>query len=130
GRIQGTDIRRRHGEGGRDELRHAGHEAAEPRHRLRIAPREFRNRLEGVFFGPVIEQVAPVGERRETRFLRDYFEAVGWQIEISDDLRAEEAAHVRADGETESRIELLRDRRSFEDMTSLEGADFLPREGK
>src|SRR5881397_3805078 len=64
-----------------------------------VAPRELRDRLERVFFVPAIEEVPPIGQGQETGFLWDDLEAVRRQVEISDDLRPEEAAHVRANGE-------------------------------
>jgi hypothetical protein len=74
-------------------------------------------------------QVVPL-ERGERAVEGQDVEAVGRQVQLADDLRAEQADDVRGDREAEAREDLLGDRGPAEQLALLEdeGAQAGPRE--
>jgi hypothetical protein len=62
-------------------------------------------------------------ERGEGAVQREYLQPVLWEIQVADDLRAQEAHDVGGNAEPEPREDLLRDGRAPKDVTPLQNQD-------
>jgi hypothetical protein len=80
-------------------------------------PRDLAPRLAVIVHAP---QVVAVRHRRERTVERENLETVSREIELADDLRAQERDDVGGDRVLEARVDLLGDRRAADDVAALE----------
>ena len=124
---QPRGVRRRHGEDRLDEARHLDHGHGVLVIGLGVGlgvPGDLAARPAVVRQPP---QVVAVQHRGERAVERQDLEAVPRQVEVADDLRAEERDDVGADRVLEARIDLLGDRRAAEHVAPLEHEHLAPR---
>ena len=115
-------VRRRQGQDRLDELRHLEHQPAVLLVRLRVARRptpKLADRAAMVVHPPQVI-VLEGGERPVER---QDLETVLRELELADDLGAEERDDVRGDAEPKAREDLLGHRRTAEDVAPLEHHD-------
>jgi hypothetical protein len=75
-------------------------------------------------------EVIAAGHRRERSVERQDLETAARQVELADDLRAEQRDDIRADGKLEPGKDLFGDRRTTEHMAPLEDEHLAPRTGE
>ena len=80
-------------------------------------PQDFAPRAAVIVHAP---EIVAVRHRRERAVERQHFEAVAGQIEIADDLRAQQRHDVRADRDVEAGKHFLGHRRAAEHVPALE----------
>ena len=86
-------------------------------------PGDFAPRLRVVVDPP---EIVPARHRRERAVQRENLQSVPREIELADDLRAQEGHDVRCDGELETGENFFGDSGAAEYMPALEHEDFAP----
>ena len=127
-RARAQQVGRRHRQRRLDDRRHALEHRLVLRVALGVAFAELRDLSAGQLGVRAHHQRAAVGERRERRRVpRQDLEAVRGQLQVADDLRAEQAVDVGGGGDLEAGEGLLGDARAADDVAPLEDQHALAR---
>ena len=115
-------------QGGLDEIGHPLEHRLVARQRRGVARRELRHLAARQFLVRSHQQEAAVRERREGRgAARQELEAVPGELQVPDDLRAQQAVDVRRGGHLEPGPQLFRDARPTDQLAPLEHQHPHPR---
>src|SRR3989454_2496004 len=99
--------------------------------RRRVFLRELRDFLRGLLAVGPEEKISSIGERAEALRVEGHLPQPELrELEILEDLRAEESRHVSRSADLESRRDLVRDARASDAMRPLDDDDAEPRFGE
>jgi len=99
--------------------------------RRRVFLRELRDFLRGLLAAGPEEKRSSIGERAEALWVEGHLPQPELrELEILDDLRAEESRHVSRSADLESRRDLVRDARASDTVCTLDNDDAEPRFGE
>ena len=124
-RIEGSGIRRNHGENRLYEPAHRDHRLAEFFVGFGVefgVALEFAARFSVIVLAP---EIIAAGHRRDRAVEREDFQAVAREIEIANDFRAKQRDNVREDGKFETGNDFFGNGRAAENIATLENQDFL-----
>src|SRR2546425_10042719 len=99
--------------------------------RRRVFLRELRDFLRGLLAVGPEEKISSIGEGAEALWVEGHLPQPELrELEILDDLRAEESRHVSRSADLESRRDLVRDARASDTVCTLDNDDAEPRFGE
>ncbi len=119
-------VGRHHAEQRLHRARHPVQHATELVVGLRVAQRVTRDLASILVVIVALREVVAGGEGRQRALERQNVQTVAREIKVANDLRPEQAHHVREDGEREPGKDLLAQRRAADLLATLDHEDALP----